>query len=128
MRATKGPIEEVKEDFSMGTNSKTLKTLVDQIESGELVLPEIQRDFVWNRNNVLLLFDSLYRRLPIGYMLVWKAKTIVGSKRFKGPVKKRVGQAIDTFYGYLLDGGIWDIGTIEAYEKASSHIPHGLES
>jgi len=88
----------------MGTNSKTLETLLDQIESGELVLPEIQRDFVWNRNNVLLLFDSLYRRLPIGYMLVWKAKTIVGSKHFKGIAKKRVGQAIDSFYGYLLDG------------------------
>ena len=88
----------------MGTNTKKLGTLVDQIESGELVLPEIQRDFVWKRNNVLLLFDSLYRGLPIGYMLVWKAKTSVARKILKGNKKIKVGQSLDNFYGYLLDG------------------------
>ena len=88
----------------MGTNSRSLKILLDQIDSGELALPEIQRDFVWNRKNVLLLFDSLYRGLPIGYMLVWKAKTMVGPKPFKGRKKIRVGRGFDSFYGYLLDG------------------------
>ncbi|MDV2494787.1 MAG: DUF262 domain-containing protein [bacterium] len=81
-----------------------LKTLLDQIDSGELALPEIQRDFVWNKKNVLLLFDSLYRELPIGYMLVWKAKTAIADKPFKGWKKRKVGQAIESFYGYLLDG------------------------
>ena len=56
----------------MGANSKSLKTMLELMDSGELALPEIQRDFVWNRNNVLLLFDSLYRGLPIGYMLAGK--------------------------------------------------------
>ena len=88
----------------MGTNSSSLKHLLGQIDSGELVLPEIQRDFVWNRKNVLLLFDSLYRGLPIGYMLVWKAKTSVKPKKFKIKKKTLVGQAINNFYGYLLDG------------------------
>ena len=88
----------------MGTNTQKLGTLIDQIESGELVLPEIQRDFVWKRNNVLLLFDSLYRGLPIGYMLVWKAKTSVALKKLKGKKKIKVGQSLDNFYGYLLDG------------------------
>lgn len=27
----------------------------------------------WTRKAVKLLFDSLYRALPIGHMLVWKA-------------------------------------------------------
>jgi glucose-1-phosphate thymidylyltransferase len=31
----------------------------------------------------------------------------------------------ETVYGYLLEGGIWDIGTKEAYEKALSHIRDG---
>ncbi len=88
----------------MGANSKSLKTMLELMDSGELALPEIQRDFVWNRNNVLLLFDSLYRGLPIGYMLVWKAKSEVGRKMFKGKIKRKVGQNIDSFYGYLLDG------------------------
>jgi len=79
---------------------KKLKTLLEYLDSGQLVLPEIQRDFVWKRQHVHFLFDSLYRGLPIGSMLVWKAKTVV-------PIKgKRLvkGQAIENFYGYLLDG------------------------
>ena len=72
------------------------------MDSGELALPEIQRDFVWNRKNVLLLFDSLYRGLPIGYMLVWKAKQFVTEKNIKSKPRKR--QNIENFYGYLLDG------------------------
>jgi len=88
----------------MGVTTKSLRTLLDHIDAGELVLPEIQRDFVWSKKNVLLLFDSLYRGLPIGYMLVWKTKVAVTSKRFHGKRRGRAGHAFDTFYGYLLDG------------------------
>lgn len=88
----------------MGTNSKSIEKLLGLIDTSDLVLPEIQRDFVWNRSDVLLLFDSLFRRLPIGYMLVWKAKTAVGDKSFKGQKKLKHGQSINSFYGYLLDG------------------------
>ena len=55
----------------MGIANKKLKDLLNRFDAAELVLPEIQRDFVWGKNNVLLLFDSLYRGLPIGSMLVW---------------------------------------------------------
>lgn len=88
----------------MATSQKSVGDLLTLMDQSELVLPEIQRDFVWNRKNVLLLFDSLYRRLPIGYMLVWKAKTAVASKSFKKTKKLRLGQQIDRMYGYLLDG------------------------
>ncbi|MBA7531660.1 hypothetical protein ES705_23875 [subsurface metagenome] len=88
----------------MATSQKSIGDLLTMMDQSELVLPEIQRDFVWNRKNVLLLFDSLYRGLPIGYMLVWKAKTAVASKSFKKTKKLRVGQQIDRMYGYLLDG------------------------
>lgn len=80
--------------------AKSLKSMLAHLDAGELVLPEIQRDFVWNRRNVLLLFDSLYRDLPIGSMLVWKAKTAV-PKRQKGKLNQDI---LGSFYGYLLDG------------------------
>lgn len=86
----------------MGTTNKSLKTLLDHVDAGELVLPEIQRDFVWSKKNVLLLFDSLFRSLPIGYMLVWKAKTTVASKAIGKKIG--LGHAIENFYDYLLDG------------------------
>ena len=81
----------------MGTTNKSLKTLLEHIDANELVLPEIQRDFVWKRKNVLLLFDSLYRRLPIGYMLVWKAKVIVAHRQISTKSQTSLGQAIENF-------------------------------
>jgi hypothetical protein len=37
-----------------------------------LHLPDLQRGFVWSPERVRTLFDSLYRRYPIGALLVWK--------------------------------------------------------
>jgi len=82
----------------MGNANKPLRDLLDALDEGNLVLPEIQRDFVWKKKNVLLLFDSLYRGLPIGFMLVWKAKTAVPTKNIKH------SHTLSRFYGYLLDG------------------------
>lgn len=46
--------------------------LVDRIDRGELKLPEIQRGYVWKPTQVATLIDSLYRRYPSGWMLVWR--------------------------------------------------------
>ena len=84
----------------MGNSSKKLEVLLKYLDQGELVLPEIQRDFVWKKKNIQLLFDSLYRELPIGSMLVWKSQVAVPKKKRK----TKHGPIIGNFYGYLLDG------------------------
>jgi hypothetical protein len=48
-----------------------ISTILDHIDSGHMALPEFQRGYVWNRDQVRGLFDSLYRRHPIGGLLVW---------------------------------------------------------
>jgi len=48
-----------------------IATILDHIDDGYMALPEFQRGFVWNRDQVRALFDSLYRRHPIGGLLVW---------------------------------------------------------
>ncbi len=48
-----------------------LSTLFDQIDRGDLGLPELQRPFVWGSTKVRELFDSMYRGYPIGYFLFW---------------------------------------------------------
>ncbi|MBM3494272.1 MAG: DUF262 domain-containing protein, partial [Armatimonadetes bacterium] len=48
-----------------------LSTLLDHIDSGHIALPEFQRGYVWNRDQVRGLFHSLYRRHPVGSLLVW---------------------------------------------------------
>jgi uncharacterized protein with ParB-like and HNH nuclease domain len=44
--------------------------LLDQIRNEEIVLPAIQRDFVWPEEKVLRLLDSVMRSYPIGIALL----------------------------------------------------------
>lgn len=51
--------------------SYTLSKLLQDIEMGEIGLPEIQRPFVWPNSKVRDLFDSMYKGFPVGYLLFW---------------------------------------------------------
>lgn len=48
-----------------------ISTILDHIDSGHMALPEFQRGYVWNGDQVRRLFTSLYLRRPIGGLLVW---------------------------------------------------------
>ncbi len=52
--------------------SYNLETLINNIDTGDIGLPDIQRPFVWKNNKVRNLFDSMYRGFPIGYLLFWQ--------------------------------------------------------
>lgn len=52
-----------------------ISTILDHIDSGHMALPEFQRGYVWNRDQVRALFDSLYRRHPVGGLLVWATES-----------------------------------------------------
>ena len=56
-----------------------ISTLLGQIETGQIGLPELQRPFVWDRSQVRDLLDSLYRGYPTGYFLFWQASPDQGS-------------------------------------------------
>lgn len=47
-------------------------SLLNQIESGDIVLPAIQREFVWEEDKILKLMDSILRGYPIGIILMWE--------------------------------------------------------
>lgn len=68
-----------------------VSTILDHIDSGHIALPEFQRGYVWNRDQVRGLFDSMYKRHPVGGLLVWatEARTSdgeVAAHRGEGPV------------------------------------------
>ena len=48
-----------------------IEQILDQIELGNYALPEFQRGYVWNRDQVRKLMNSLYRGYPIGGLLTW---------------------------------------------------------
>lgn len=52
-----------------------ISTILNQIDLGAMALPEFQRGYVWNRNQVRDFMGSLYRRHPVGGLLVWVTKT-----------------------------------------------------
>jgi hypothetical protein len=59
-------------------------TILDHIDSGHMALPEFQRGYVWNRDQVRGLFDSLYRRHPVGGLLVWATESRTATHRGDG--------------------------------------------
>ncbi len=63
-----------------------ISTILDHIDSGYMALPEFQRGYVWNRDQVKGLFDSLYRRHPVGGLLVWATESKTATHRGDGPL------------------------------------------
>ena len=61
-----------------------ISTVLDHIDSGHMALPEFQRGYVWNRDQVRGLFDSLYRRHPAGGLLVWATESSTATHRGDG--------------------------------------------
>ena len=52
----------------------TIKEAIAAVEDGDYVLPSIQREFVWDTEQMETLFDSLMRDYPISTFLFWKVK------------------------------------------------------
>ncbi len=50
----------------------TVGEILQGIHHKEYLLPAIQREFVWDADQVRRLVDSLMRRYPIGSFLIWK--------------------------------------------------------
>jgi hypothetical protein len=61
-----------------------ISTILDHIDSGHMALPEFQRGYVWNREQVRGLFVSLYRRHPVGGLLVWATESKTATHRGDG--------------------------------------------
>jgi len=57
-------------------NQRSVDMLLHYIKDGEIVIPEIQRPFVWKSIKVRDLMDSLYQGFPIGYIITWKNPNI----------------------------------------------------
>ncbi|GAA4233750.1 hypothetical protein FHR32_005239 [Streptosporangium album] len=58
-----------------------LVTVADDILAGRIVLPKFQREFVWSRQQILNLLDSVARNYPIGSILLWESDQELASER-----------------------------------------------
>ena len=71
--------------------------ILDLIDSGDIALPEFQRGYVWNRDQVRSLFASLYRGYPVGGFMTWNTRA-ESATASGGPVR------VDGTVKLLLDG------------------------
>lgn len=81
-----------------------LEELVTAIRHGEIRLPKFQRPFVWDRDDMLNLLDSIYNGYPIGSILLWhSSERLKSEKAIEG--FDLDAAAIDRYpTDYLLDG------------------------
>lgn len=67
----------------------TIKQTLEDIRQNKFVLPAIQREFVWQPEQIARLFDSLMQGYPFGTFLFWKVdKSNSGNYNFYGFVRE----------------------------------------
>ena len=54
------------------TGKMTIKDVIFKINGNKLILPAIQRKYVWSTEQIELLFDSIMRGYPINTIMLWK--------------------------------------------------------
>jgi uncharacterized protein with ParB-like and HNH nuclease domain len=59
-----------------------ISNLLTQIGNKEIVLPAIQRDFVWKEDRISMMFDSIMRGYPIGIILLWETYLDIKYREF----------------------------------------------
>lgn len=85
-----------------------ISAILNNIELEQFALPEFQRGYVWGREDVRGLFDSLYRRYPVGGFLVWTTQpdpeTVRGTTPSSGTAVKLLldgQQRATSLYGVM---------------------------
>lgn len=61
----------------------TIKEAIKKIDEGKLLLPAIQRKFIWSHEQIEMLFDSIMQGYPINSMMFWKVSDEKVKKNYK---------------------------------------------
>lgn len=70
----------------MKNQKETIRKIVGYLNNeeanGGFWLPNIQRPFVWNEEQIERLFDSIMREYPISTLLIWRTKSKIRRRKF----------------------------------------------
>lgn len=67
-------------DF-MAYEKKSIRAIIEEVNSRKIYLPAIQRKYVWDDVQIARLMDSIMLGYPIGTFLFWKVKKSVINKK-----------------------------------------------
>lgn len=69
------------------TGTPFLKDLIADINSGQIKVPQFQRQFVWKEEQAIKLLDSIASNYPVGSLLLWKTANSLAIERNIGAFK-----------------------------------------
>jgi len=84
-------------------NVDRIEELAQRIKDGDIRLPKFQRDFVWEKHQIIDLLDSIAKNYPIGSVLLWLSTQKLASERNIAELKIKEKDEIYPV-NYLLDG------------------------
>ncbi len=85
----------------MEPTAKKVSSLVEMVRSEELLLPEIQRGYVWNRPQIRDLIESLYHDYPAGAIMLWETEANPVSRSLGSKAKR---ESSSNKVHFVLDG------------------------
>ena len=82
---------------------KNYPTLITEISTGQVKIPQFQRQFVWDKVASAKLIDSMIKGYPIGTFIFWRTDEELRSVRNIGNIRLPT-QSKGEFVNYVLDG------------------------
>lgn len=89
--------------ISIKPEREYLHEILKRMHSGKYAIPLFQRDFVWEKKQILDLFDSISRGYPIGSILLWHPQNKDSYPFSKRPVDNEIFENPELDY-FILDG------------------------
>ena len=80
----------------------SISRLINGFMDKEIQLPEIQRKYVWSKEQVRALIDSIYKGYPSGSILMWKTDPLPETR--EASISKGTNEPISEQPHLLLDG------------------------
>ncbi|MFA5032758.1 MAG: DUF262 domain-containing protein [bacterium] len=84
-------------------SSKQFSSLIEDISSGRLKIPQFQREFIWEIKKCASLLDSIVKGYPVGTFIFWKTKERLRTVKNIGNLDLPEPPKGD-FVNFILDG------------------------
>ena len=81
----------------------SIRKILEKIGNGSIRVPSFQRGFVWDPEAIAFFMDSLYKKYPIGAVLLWRTHERLSSERKLGRFELPEPEK-DYPVDYVLDG------------------------
>jgi len=98
--------------------------LMVDVKNRHICIPDFQREFVWELNQIINLLDSIYHHYPIGSFLLWRSNDEIESYRTIGDIGLETSK--EGIVHYVLDGQQRITSLFASLEKADIKVKvHG---